>query len=51
MGYRLNRLQLIKAGFSLSDFTSASAAYDDGVQNTVQLQLVTDLPAISKAFR
>jgi hypothetical protein len=48
MGYRLNRLQLIKAGFALSDFTAA--AYSDGLQNTVQLQLVTDVTAISKAF-
>ncbi len=49
MGYRLNRLQLIKAGFGLSDFTSATSS--DGLQNTVQLQLVTDVTAISKAFR
>ncbi len=51
LGYRLNRHQLIKAGFGLSDFISASSSYGDGLQKTVELQLVTDLTAISKAFR
>ncbi len=51
LGYRLNRLQLIKASFGFSDFISASIMHSDGLQNMVQLQLVTNLPAISKAFR
>lgn len=51
MGYRLNRLQLIKAGFGLSDFTSASMLYRNGLQNTVQLQLITDITVVSKAFQ
>ena len=51
VGYRLNRRQLVKAGFSRSDFTSASILQTDGLQNMVQVQLVTDFTPISKVFR
>lgn len=51
MGYRLNRRQLIKAGFALSSLTSATAPSQGRWQDVIQLQLVTDVTAVSRAFR
>jgi hypothetical protein len=51
VGYRLNRKQLIKAGFALSSFASTTTPGAGRLQDVIQLQLVTDVAAISKTFR
>jgi hypothetical protein len=51
VGYRLNRAQVIKAGFEFSDFLSAGLPRDGGMRNTLEIELVTSMAPISKAFR
>ncbi len=51
IGYRLNRRQLIKAGFALSDFASITPPGQNSLRDVFQLQLVTDVTALSRTFR
>jgi hypothetical protein len=53
LGYRLNRLQLLKTGFSFSErhaWTVGTATWEGEQHYGFELQLVTSLAAISKGF-
>ena len=54
LGYRINRLQLLKSGFTFSERNSWSLGrgYWPAEQHIgLELQLVTSLPVWSKGFR
>lgn len=50
-GYRVNRSQLIKAGFLAGSSGLSAEGASPQVSNTIQIQLVTEIPAISRSFR
>lgn len=51
IGYRLNRRQLIKAGFALSGLASITPPAREQLRDVFQVQLVTDVSALSRTFR